>query len=85
MQTKILQYHVLVGEAKAADVRALLSGSGTAEVNTVLGEALTIALPAGSSGPIMVGGNAELGATDVMGSNGVVHMVRAPTTAVEIC
>jgi uncharacterized surface protein with fasciclin (FAS1) repeats len=62
--TAILTYHVVPASVRAADVKP-------GEAPTVNGKKLT--LKAGSSG-VMVN-DAKVTATDLMGSNGVIHVV----------
>jgi uncharacterized surface protein with fasciclin (FAS1) repeats len=61
--TKILTYHVLPAEVKAADVRA-------GDVTTVEGSPLAVT----TDGGVKVGG-ATVTATDVAASNGVIHVI----------
>ncbi len=63
--TRILTYHVVAGEVLAADVVA-------GEVTTVEGTAITIAVDGG----VTVNG-AKVTATDVLASNGVIHVIDA--------
>ena len=63
--TEILTYHVVSGEVLAADVAA-------GEVATVQGEEITIAVDDG----VTVNG-ANVIATDVLASNGVIHVIDA--------
>jgi uncharacterized surface protein with fasciclin (FAS1) repeats len=63
--TKILTYHVVAGEVLAADVTA-------GEVPTVEGQPITIT----TDGGVMVN-DASVIATDVMASNGVIHVIDA--------
>ncbi len=63
--TKVLTYHVVAGEVKAADVVGLRSAT------TVEGEPITITT---SAGGVMVN-DAKVTATDVMASNGVIHVI----------
>ena len=63
--TQILTYHVLAGEVLAADVTA-------GEVETVQGDPITIT----TDGGVMVN-DANVVATDVMASNGVIHVIDA--------
>jgi len=62
--TKVLTYHVLAGEVKAADVMP-------GEVKTVEGSTATIA---DAGGQLKIN-DAAIVATDVMASNGVVHVI----------
>jgi uncharacterized surface protein with fasciclin (FAS1) repeats len=63
--TAILTYHVVVGEVVAADVVKLTSA------DTVEGQAVTIS--AGETGVRV--NDANVIATDVMASNGVIHVI----------
>jgi uncharacterized surface protein with fasciclin (FAS1) repeats len=66
----ILTYHVVAGNVRAADVVAL---SKPAHVNTVQGSAFTVdANLAITDGRARV---ANLAATDVIASNGVIHVI----------
>jgi uncharacterized surface protein with fasciclin (FAS1) repeats len=62
--TKVLTYHVVPGRVVAADVRS-------GRVNTVQGQALTINA---SSAGVSVN-DAKVIKTDVMASNGVIHVI----------
>jgi len=66
MLTKILTYHVVAGKVLAADVKP-------GAVKTVEGSALTISV---SGGSVMVD-QAKVIKTDVMASNGVIHVIDA--------
>jgi uncharacterized surface protein with fasciclin (FAS1) repeats len=61
--TKVLTYHVVPGKVMAKDVKA-------GKVKTVEGGELTIAM----TGGVMVDG-AKVTATDIMASNGVIHVI----------
>ena len=75
--TKILTYHVVAGKVTAADVVALIKkGGGKAMIKTVQGGTLTASL----QGKNVVltdakGGKSIVTQTDVMQSNGVVHVI----------
>ncbi|PXW75173.1 putative surface protein with fasciclin (FAS1) repeats [Blastomonas natatoria] len=75
--TSILTYHVVAGKVTAADVVALIKkGGGKAEIKTVQGGTLTASL----QGQNVVltdakGGKSIVTQTDVMQSNGVVHVI----------
>jgi uncharacterized surface protein with fasciclin (FAS1) repeats len=75
--TKILTYHVVAGKVTAADVVALIKkGGGKAMIKTVQGGTLTASL----QGQNVVltdakGGKSIVTQTDVMQSNGVVHVI----------
>lgn len=73
----ILTYHVVSGKLKADDVSAALKkGKGTAEVEALNGQALTVVQ---KNGKIWLkdqkGNYSEIVATDVMSSNGVIHVI----------
>jgi len=74
---KILTYHVVAGNLKAADVLAAIkTGKGKAVVKTVQGENLTASLEGGKV--ILTdskGGKATVTATDLAGTNGVIHVI----------
>ncbi len=61
--TKVLTYHVVPGKVMAADVKA-------GEVKTVQGSALTVS----TMGGVKVD-NAKVIKTDVVASNGVIHVI----------
>ena len=75
--TSILTYHVVAGKVTAADVVALIKkGGGKAMIKTVQGGTLTASL----QGQNVVltdakGGKSIVTQTDVMQSNGVVHVI----------
>lgn len=75
--TKILTYHVVAGEFKAADVIKAIKTNGNAfKVETVAGEWLTLSLKDGSVVLTDVAGNTStVTATDVDASNGVIHVI----------
>ena len=73
----VLTYHVVAGEAPASAVVSMIEeGNGSAQVETVQGQMLTLTLNGGS---VMVedanGNSATVTAADVMTSNGVVHVI----------
>jgi transforming growth factor-beta-induced protein len=70
----ILTYHVVGGDVRAADVVALVSG-GPADVTTVQGDTFRV----GTDLVITDGRSrtATLAATDVVASNGVIHVIDA--------
>ena len=73
----VLTYHVVAGKAPAsAVVNMIEDGEGSAQVETVQGQTLTLSL-AGEN--VMVedanGNSATVAAADVMTSNGVVHVI----------
>lgn len=75
--TSILTYHVVAGKVTAADVVALIKkGGGKAQIKTVQGGTFTASL----QGQNVVltdakGGKSIVTQTDVMQSNGVVHVI----------
>ena len=61
----ILTYHVISGKITASDVvDALKKGNGTVELKALNGQVLTV-----------IGNYSEIVSTDVMGSNGVIHVI----------
>ncbi len=66
--TQVLTYHVVAGEVFAADVVGLESAA------TVQGEDISIAVEGGN---VVLNGNATVVTTDVMASNGVIHVIDA--------
>jgi len=73
----ILTYHVVAGEATASAVVDMIeSGDGSARVDTVQGQTLSLML---DGGDVIVedarGNRATVTAADVMASNGVVHLI----------
>ncbi len=74
---KILTYHVVAGDLKAADVLAAITkGGGKAVVTTVQGESLTASLEGGKvTLTDAKGGKSTVVAADLAGSNGVVHVI----------
>lgn len=79
MLTGILTYHVVAGKVMAKDVIALIKkGKGKAEVKTLAGGTLTAKLDGGSVILTDAKGNtAKVVATDLAGTNGVVHVIDA--------
>ena len=73
----ILTYHVISGKINAADVvSALDKGNGTVELKALNGQVLTVAQKDGKIWLKDLNGNySEIVATDVMGSNGVIHVI----------
>jgi len=65
--TSILTYHVVAGAVKAADLK---DGQ---KVKTLQGEELTVSI---KDGKVMING-ANVTTADLMGSNGVVHVIDA--------
>lgn len=75
--TNVLTYHVVSGQLNASDVvAALKAGNGKAEVKALNGQELTIVQ---KNGKIWLkdqnGAYAEIIKTDVMASNGVIHII----------
>ena len=75
--TKILTYHVVAGNLMAKDVvAALKKGKGKVEVETLAGQKLTVMQKKGKIWLKDQAGNySEITATDVAGSNGVIHVI----------
>ena len=73
----ILTYHVVSGEFKAKDVVAALEkGNGMVELKALNGETITVMQKKGKIWLKDTQGNySEITATDVMGSNGVIHVI----------
>lgn len=73
----ILTYHVIPGKLTATDVvAALKKGSGTVELKALNGQVLTVMEKDGKIWLKDINGNySEIIATDVMGSNGVIHVI----------
>ena len=75
--TKILTYHVVAGKFKAADVLAAIKkNDGKFSIETVSGDMLTASI---SDGQVVLtdtnGGESIITKTDVMASNGVIHVI----------
>jgi uncharacterized surface protein with fasciclin (FAS1) repeats len=71
----ILTYHVVAGKLMAADVVAAINaGGGTAVVDTVNGESITVEL---IGGDVVINGTATVIQTDLEADNGVVHVIDA--------
>jgi uncharacterized surface protein with fasciclin (FAS1) repeats len=73
----ILTYHVVAGQITAIDVMAALKkGKGMVELKALNGQVITVLQ---KDGKIWLkdinGGYSEITATDVMGSNGVIHVI----------
>ncbi|MGO4912139.1 fasciclin domain-containing protein [Leeuwenhoekiella sp. W20_SRS_FM14] len=73
----ILTYHVISGKLAAADVvAALKEGNGSVTLETLNGQSITVMQ---KDGKIWIkdqkGNYSEIIATDVMGSNGVIHVI----------
>jgi uncharacterized surface protein with fasciclin (FAS1) repeats len=75
--TKILTYHVVAGDMKAAGLmKAIKDGGGKATLKTVAGDSLT-AMQSGSTIEITdaKGGKSKVTIADVDQSNGVIHVI----------
>lgn len=74
----ILTYHVVSGKLAASDVvDALKKGNGKAEVTTLNGAALTVVQKDGKIWLKDQNGNySEIVSTDIMASNGVIHVIK---------
>lgn len=71
----ILTYHVVPQKLLAADVLAAVdSAGGTAEVETVNGEPISVTVDGGN---VMINGSATVTTTDLQAGNGVVHVIDA--------
>lgn len=75
--TAVLTYHVVAGKVTAAELTKMIkAGKGKATVKTVQGENLTAMV---KGGKVMLkdakGNMATVTATDLMGSNGVIHVI----------
>ncbi|WP_439153203.1 fasciclin domain-containing protein [Winogradskyella sp.] len=75
--TNILTYHVIPGKLMASDVvAALKKGNGKVEVKALNGTVLTVMQKDGKIWLKDQAGNySEITATDVAGSNGVIHVI----------
>jgi len=75
--TSILTYHVVPGKLAAADVvAALKKGNGMAKVKTLSGATLVVVQKDGKIWLKDENGNySEITSTDVMASNGVIHVI----------
>lgn len=77
MLTGILTYHVVAGNLEAKDVlKAIKNGKGKAVLTTVAGGKLTASIVEGKV--ILTdekGGTSTVTATDLKGSNGVIHVI----------
>jgi uncharacterized surface protein with fasciclin (FAS1) repeats len=73
----ILTYHVVSGKLTATDVvAALKKGHGMVELKALNGQVLTVMQKDGKIWLKDANGNySEIVATDVMGSNGVIHVI----------
>ena len=75
--TNILTYHVVAGKFKAEDViKAINDNDGKFSIKTVAGEKLTASI---YDGKVVLtdskGGKSTVAKTDVMASNGVIHVI----------
>ena len=75
--TKILTYHVVAGQLNVADVvKALNEGGGKVAVKALNDQSITVVQKHGKIWLMDNNGNySEIVATDVMGSNGVIHII----------
>ncbi len=75
----ILTYHVVSGKLTATDVvAALKKGKGKVELKALNGQTLTVMQKDGKIWLKDQNGNySEITATDVMGSNGVIHVINS--------
>lgn len=75
--TNILTFHVVSGKLAASDVvAALKKGKGKVELKALNGQTLTVLQKDGKIWLQDQNGNySEIVATDVMGSNGVIHVI----------
>ena len=75
--SNILTYHVISGKLVASDVvAALKKGNGSVELTALNGQIITVMQKEGKIWLIDSKGNySEISATDVMGSNGVIHVI----------
>ncbi|MCL4141393.1 UNVERIFIED_CONTAM: hypothetical protein GTU68_006612 [Idotea baltica] len=75
--SNILTYHVVAGKLAASDVvAALKKGKGKVEFKALNGQTLTVLQKDGKIWLQDQNGNySEIIATDVMGSNGVIHVI----------
>lgn len=73
----ILTYHVISGKLAATDVvSALKKGNGIVELKAFNGQVLTVVQKDGKIWLKDLNGNySEIVATDIMGSNGVIHVI----------
>ena len=75
--SNILTYHVISGRLVASDVIAALNkGNGSVELTALNGQVITVMKKDGKIWLKDSKGNySEISATDVMGSNGVIHVI----------
>jgi uncharacterized surface protein with fasciclin (FAS1) repeats len=79
MLSAVLTYHVVAGNLLASDVlKAIESGGGKVVLKTVLGAPITASI---EDGKVVItdgkGNKSTVVATDVKGSNGVIHVIDA--------
>lgn len=77
--TEVLTYHVVAGRVDAASLTALIeAGNGRADVTTIQGGTLVAQVNGGGVTLTDANGNtARVTATDLAGSNGVIHVIDA--------
>jgi len=69
----ILSYHVVDGALASADVlAAITAGSGTALVETLLGEDIAVTL---DGDDVVINGDVIITAFDIQAANGVIHVI----------
>ena len=75
--SNILTYHVISGKLAASDVVAALEkGNGSVELTALNGQVITVMKKDGKIWLKDSKGNySEISATDIMGSNGVIHVI----------
>ena len=75
--TSILTYHVIPGKLTASNVvNALKKGNGKTEVKTLAGSKITVLQKDGKIWLQDANGNySEIVSTDIMASNGVIHVI----------
>ena len=77
--SNILTYHVVTGKLVASDVvAALKKGNGTLELTALNGQVITVVQKDEKIWLKDSKGNySEISATDIMGSNGVIHVINS--------
>jgi uncharacterized surface protein with fasciclin (FAS1) repeats len=74
--TKVLTAHVVPGRLTAGDLMGMAASGGTANLTTVSGDALSVGMRGGDAVVYDESGNVyTITVTDVMQSNGVIHVV----------
>ena len=75
--SNILTYHVISGKLVASDViAALKKGNGSVELKALNGQLITVMKKDGKIWLKDSKGNySEISATDIIGSNGVIHVI----------